>query len=57
MDVYYILYNFLKLYYNPTSFIYDRLLTYDNFKRVISITKSFHRYYNKDRLVIKDDYF
>jgi len=57
MDVYYILYNFLKLYYNPKSFIYDRLLTYDNFKRVISITKSFHRYYNKDRLVIKDDYF
>lgn len=57
MNGYYILYNILKLYYNPRSFIYDRLLTFENFKKVVSITKSFHRYYNKDRLVIKDDYF
>lgn len=57
MNGYYILYNILKLYYNPKSFIYERLLTFENFKKVISMTKSFHRYYNKDRLVIKDDYF
>ncbi len=57
MNAYYILYNILKLYYNPTSFIYDRLITFKNFKKVMSISKSIHKYYNKDRLVIKEDYF
>lgn len=57
MDAYYILYNILKLYFNPTSFIYDRLLTFENFKKVMSYAKNIKRYYNKDRLVIKEGYF
>ena len=57
MNAYYILYNILKLYFNPTSFIYDRLLTFENFKKVMSYAKNIKRYYNKDRLVIKENYF
>ena len=57
MNAYYILYNILKLYFNPTSFIYDRLLTFENFKKVMSHAKTIKRYYNKDRLVIKENYF
>ena len=57
MDAYYILYNILKLYFNPRRFIYDRLLTFENFKKVMSYAKNIKRYYNKDTLVIKEGYF
>lgn len=51
------IYKCIVYWNNPRLFVYDKLLTYNNMKFVLTVSKSIYRKIHTKNLVIKENYF